>query len=178
MTISTHKFNVLVVEDNEGDFILIEDFLKEKMNNPFVQQAKSFAGATGVLDKNKQFDVILLDLSLPDISGEELVKKISKLAEQIPIIVLTGYAQKNFGVKTLSLGVSDYLLKDEFTPTELYKSIIYSIERKRINSKLKESEQKYRHIFHSSPLPMWVYEIDTLRFLDVNNAAVRHYGYS
>lgn len=178
MSVNEQIYNILVVEDNIGDFVLIEDYIREKMKHPKILQAKSFAETTEILGQNSNLDVILLDLSLPDISGEELVKRIRNMVEHIPIIVLTGYAQKNFGVKTLSLGVSDYLLKDEFTATELYKSIVYSIERIRVSSKLVESEKKYRHIFHSSPLPMWVCEVNSLRFLDVNDAAIKHYGYS
>lgn len=179
MELTSQKFKILVIEDNEGDFILIDDYLNEKMHRPLVQQSGSYANASKLLaDQKNDFDVILLDLSLPDISGEELLEKIMTLVVNTPIVVLTGYTQKDFGIKTLSMGVSDYLLKDEFTPTELYKSVLYSIERKRINAQLEKSEKKYRHIFHSSPLPMWVYELNTLRFLDVNKAAIKHYGYS
>ncbi len=43
---------------------------------------------------------------------------------------------------------------------------------------LKESEERYRQMFDSSPLPMWVFDPDTLKFLSVNDAAIKHYGYS
>jgi len=43
---------------------------------------------------------------------------------------------------------------------------------------LEESEQRYSDLFHLSPQPMWVYNVDSLKFLDVNNAAIKHYGYS
>src|SRR5690606_8890710 len=61
---------------------------------------------------------------------------------------------------------------------QLYKSITYSIERKRIHTELNESQGKYRRLFQLSPLPMWVFNTDTLMFMDVNDAAVRHYGYT
>ena len=51
-------------------------------------------------------------------------------------------------------------------------------ERKLAEQNLRESEEKYRLLFSSSPLPMWVYDINTFRFLDVNEAAISHYGYS
>ncbi len=50
-------------------------------------------------------------------------------------------------------------------------------DRKKMELTLRQSEEKYRQLFSSSPLPMWVFEISTLRFLDVNEAAVLHYGY-
>ena len=51
-------------------------------------------------------------------------------------------------------------------------------ERKRAEEALRESEQRYRALFEMNPLPMWVYDLQTLRFTAVNQAAVRHYGYT
>ena len=51
-------------------------------------------------------------------------------------------------------------------------------ERKRIEEALYDSEEQYRLLFESNPHPMWVYELETLNFLAVNNATVHHYGYS
>lgn len=51
-------------------------------------------------------------------------------------------------------------------------------ERRRFGNELRLSEKRYRNLFYLSPLPMWVYDLETLEFLDVNDAAVRHYGYS
>lgn len=50
--------------------------------------------------------------------------------------------------------------------------------RKQIEAELRESEQRYRELFLANPHPMWVYDLETMAFLDVNNAAVNHYGYS
>src|SRR5690554_545446 len=124
--------HLLVVEDNRGDLLLIEDFLFEKISNPTIQEAKTFKEAKHFLEKGDKFDAILLDLSLPDKSGEELLDEIVKISKSIPVIVLTGYADIAFGIKSLSLGIADYLLKDELTATSLHKSILYSIERKEV----------------------------------------------
>lgn len=50
-------------------------------------------------------------------------------------------------------------------------------DRKLSEIRLTESEKRYSDLFHLSPLPMWVFEIETMQFLDVNEAAIRHYGY-
>lgn len=169
---------LLVVEDNSGDLLLIEDFLFDRISSPSIQEAKTFKEAKQFLEAGNIYDAILLDLSLPDKSGEELLDEIIKVSNSIPVIVLTGYADIAFGIRSLSLGIADYLLKDELTSTTLYKSILYSIERKEIASHLKESEKRYRDLFHLSPQPMWLFDVETLGFLDVNQSALRHYGYT
>ncbi|TKC06707.1 PAS domain S-box protein [Pedobacter polaris] len=172
------KLRILVIEDNAGDFLLIEDYLTEIFDEPDVLNATTLSQAKHMITSEAALSVILLDLSLPDALGGTLVTDIVEIAKGVPIIVLTGYNDKHYGVKTLYLGVSDYLLKDELTLTNLHKSIVYSIEREIINQKLNQSEESYRKLFNLSPLPQWVYDIETLQFMDVNNAAIEHYGYS
>ena len=141
---------ILIIEDNPGDFVLIKNYLYEEFLHPAIEQAQTFAETKLKLKNNNHFDIILLDLSLPDSTGKLLVNEMVELAGSAPIIVLTGYADKDFGIKTLALGISDYLLKDDLNAIQLYKSIAYSIERRRINNELKESESKYRHLFDLS----------------------------
>lgn len=175
------SYNILVVEDNPGDCMLIEEFLEEQIVAPHLTFASSFARARNEIESQtpkKTFDVILLDLTLPDVSGEPLIREVLGLQVKIPVIVLTGYADMRFSVRSLSLGVADYILKDDLNASILYKSIIYSIERKSFINELKESERRYRELFQLTPLPMWVLDLKTQNILDVNEAATLHYGYS
>lgn len=173
------RYNILVVEDNPGDYLLVEDFLHETNLVKEIKWAKEYHSAIDLLsDQQIHFDLILLDISLPDVQGEELISKIQAYSRNLPIIILTGYPDAGFAIKSLSLGASDYLLKDLLNATVLRKSILYNIERNRIMVNLKKSEQRYSDLFHFSPLPMWVYDSKTLKFLDVNDAAIKHYGYS
>ncbi len=170
--------NILIVEDNAGDFVLVESYLDQEVM-PVIVHAKSFGEASSILSTGDvQFDVILLDLTLPDNSGEILITDIISLSAGCPVIVLTGYTDIEFCIKSLSLGVADYLIKDEISASSLYKSIVYTIERKKTIKELEESEKRYSDLFQLSPQPMWVYDSGTLEFLDVNAAAIKHYGYS
>jgi len=172
-------YHLLLVEDNLGDVLLIEEYLHEKIFNLKLTVTNTFEEAREKLTANDlRFDGIILDLTLPDLQGEALILKVKELAGDISIVVLTGYSNIEFGMKSLSLGVSDYLLKDELSPTSLYKSIIYSIGRSRISRQLKHSEMKYKELFHLSPQPMYLYNLMTLEFMDVNKAAIDHYGYT
>lgn len=173
----TRDYSILIIEDNAGDLALIEDFLFEEIEVPHIRHCFNFEAAREVL-LNNTFDIVLLDLTLPDKTGEELIRNILDLIGSSPLIVLTGYTDINFSVKSLSMGVADYLLKDDLTPTALYKSILYSIERKKKIIELQNSERHSSNLFNFSPLPMWVMDIETMRFLDVNQATVNHYGFS
>lgn len=171
-------YNILVIEDNPGDYFIVEDFLLEHIQSPNIVQATSFKKAAEILIKNSQFDVILLDLSLPDKHGQELIVEILNLAGSQPVIVLTGYADIDFSISSISQGILDYLFKDELNAITLYKSIMYAIERKKSVSKIKESEKRYSDLFHLSPQPMFLYEEKSLVLVDFNKAAIEHFGYS
>ncbi|PKQ45822.1 response regulator [Confluentibacter flavum] len=170
--------SILIIEDNLGDFVLLEDHLLEKFDAIQIFHEESFESAILTIKSDKKIDIILLDLVLPDLQGEVLAKKIQQNTTDIPIIILTGYTDIDLARKILSLGVSDFLIKDEINPEILYKSIIYSLERKSYINGLNKTKKTYQDLFNLSPQPMWLYDTSTLFFLDVNQAAIDKYGYT
>lgn len=171
-------FKILVIEDNPGDFFLIKEYILENFENPVIHHATTHSECEKILQTENDFQVILLDLSLPDGNGDDLIQRVIRLANDVPVIVLTGFSNKEFGYKSLSYGVSDYLQKDELQSSQLHKSVTYAIERQKFNHRLKNSEEKYRDLLQLSPVPMWIYDYYTSKFLYVNDAAIKHYGYS
>lgn len=168
-------YKILVVEDNLGDFVLVEEYISESFLNAQITNVTSFKEFEGtVID----FDIIFLDLSLPDKSGIDLVKAIISNNVLIPIVVLTGYTDINFAIQSLSLGISDYLLKEDLSATTIYKCIIYNIERYKTLLKIKESEQRYSDLFQLSPTSLFVYDLDSKKIMDVNNSAIQIYQYT
>jgi len=175
----TYNYKILIAEDNQGDLTLFKDYLSDFITNPTIFHTKSFRETKNEIVFNKEeIEIIFLDLTLPDISPLELLKEVIALAGNIPIIVLTGYSDFALATESISLGISDYLLKDELNSTLLYKSIIYNIERNKIVTRLKISEQRYSDLFQLSPEPMCVLDLELLKFIDVNKAALRQYGYT
>lgn len=136
---------ILVVEDNDGDFLLVKEYLMEAFPSATLYHDKRLQDAILNL-KQCTFDVILLDLTLPDSDGFDSIDQIIATAPNTPVIVLTGFANKDFGITTLSKGVSDYLLKDELNAWYLHKSIAYSMERKRIVKAIEEQNAQLREI--------------------------------
>lgn len=176
---SLPHLSVLVIEDNQGDFVLIEDYLTEKFDNVDLEHCKDFKTAeTQLQSQSTAFDLILLDLHLPDLSGIELVNEVLVRCPESIVIILTGYSDLTIATKSLSLGVSDYLMKDELNAYVLFKSVLFSNERKNQKKKLAESEKKFNDLFNLSPVPMCVYDPLTLKFKEVNTAAIDLYGFS
>jgi DNA-binding NtrC family response regulator len=167
---NNNTLSILIVEDNRGDIALIEGYLVEYLPKPEITAVSSFSEANSILkDRKSIFDIIFLDLSLPDKSGETLIGKIISSSGGCPVVVLTGNADIEFGIKSLSLGIADYLVKDEITARSLYKSVVYNIERKRIintverqNSKLQEIAWIQSHLVRA-PLARIMSLIDLIK---------------
>ena len=108
MTKDDQPLSILVIEDNPGDFMLIDDFLLEKFSAIKVIHEETFESAIAELKSFENIDIILLDLILPDMKGEQLVEKVQEHSGNIPIIILTGYSDIGLARKILSKGVSDF----------------------------------------------------------------------
>lgn len=170
---------ILIIEDNPGDFLLIRDYLEEQFSKPTILHAKKYVEAIEMLSRPETSpDVVLLDLTLPDSAGENLITGIVEHCPKSPVIVLTGYGDLEFSIRSLSLRVSDYLLKDDIDAISLHKSIVYNIERKKTGMMLEESEKRYSNLFQLSPQPMWIMDSETFAFVQVNQAFSQLYGYS
>lgn len=126
--ISHKNIPILVIEDNEGDWFLLREYLKEYFDEQHIDNCFTIASAEKLLQQNK-YAIVFLDLTLPDSGGNESIDRVNEFAPETPIIVLTGYEDQAYAVETLKKGVQDYLLKDEISAMLLLKSINYSIER-------------------------------------------------
>jgi PAS domain S-box-containing protein len=171
--------SILVVEDNPGDYFIVEDYLTDMFPACDIVHADTYQNAMSKLNSLAPiYDIILLDISLPDKSGLDLIKEVLNSAKHIPVIVLTGYENFEFSINSLATGITDYLLKDEINAYTLFKSILFSLERNKYTKTLTESQRRYTELFNLSPIPVWVYVAESLKFKDVNQAALMHYGYS
>lgn len=175
---NTTLLSILIVEDNPGDLFLLEETLRlTRLPIEKVYKARSAAEAITVLSENR-ISVVLLDLSLPDSSGFNSFININQYASTIPIIVLTGMADMDMALETMANGAQDYLIKSEFDERLLSKSIQYSIERNRIRMSLHESNESYRNLFFNNPLPIFIWDLNSFRILEVNDIAQKEYGYT
>lgn len=121
--------NILLVEDNKADAHLIQELLKKSSDFSFSLDSCTRLSEGINRLKTKNYDIILLDLSLPDSDIESTVNRMLGIPLKIPVIVLTGLDDKELALKTLKRGFQDYLIKGELNSSILTRSILYGIER-------------------------------------------------
>ncbi len=136
---------ILLVEDNRGDAILLKetfDQIDPKLYH--LTQVERLQNAITILNQD-QFDVVLLDLSLPDSHGLNSITKLKAEAPKIPIVVLTGLDDETQAALALEKGARDYLVKMRVDSTLLIRSIRYAIERH-------QSEDRLQYLTHYDAL--------------------------
>ena len=176
---NSKKLSVLIIEDNEGDFVLIEDYLIEKFKLASINRCSDFASSINFIQHSKEkISVILLDLNLPDLKGLKLINRILAYDFQIPIVILTGYSDLSTAKSSLRMGVYDYLVKDEITPAILHKTIIFALNRSGYINQIADEKRNYENLFNFSPQPTWLLDPKSLKILHANLAAQTKYGYA
>ena len=122
---------VFLLEDNQGDALLISEYLKIAFPEVTVyvsstlQEAKEF-----LVLKRKHIDLCFLDLQLPDAEGLDLARIVLKLLPpKVPVVILTGSDNEQLGIESLQLGVIDYLNKNDINSYIHKRCVNYSLER-------------------------------------------------
>ncbi len=127
---------LLLVEDNPGDARLLREmFLEQGMYNTEFTHVQSMDHAEKVLSE-RAFDVILLDLGLPDAQGLGAVRRAHAAAPSVPLVVLTGLDDDSLAAQALQEGAQDYLVKGQIDARGLLRALRYSVERKTMEEAL------------------------------------------
>lgn len=129
---SQDLFNILFIEDNRADARLLQELLLIKQDKEFkvihVETLKEALAEISNFPIN--FDVIFLDLTLPDSYGLDSLSTIIKEVSSIPIVILTNQNDDELAIEAVSKGAQDYLVKRTINAELLYRSLNYAIERK------------------------------------------------
>lgn len=170
--------SLLVIEDNPSDFLIIEQMLRSLGDNAFsVEHAVDCKSAERFL-LNGTFDLILLDLMLPDSDGIDSFFRIKSKSNQQPILILSGVKDADLALRAVQNGAQDYLMKGDFDDKWLVKAIRYAIERHRLETEALQKDQLYRHLFEENPLPHFIWNPNDKTILYANKAASEKYGYA
>lgn len=136
-----NSLRVLLVEDSPTDSRLFQHvFFRASEENWSLEFVERLSEAIDSCQM-QSFDLVLLDLNLPDSDGLNTVAKFSQAVPNVPIIILTGFDDEELALQAMSKGAQDYLVKDQVTTHLLRRSIRYSIERSQILQQLRDSEQ-------------------------------------
>ncbi|GAA4926348.1 serine phosphatase RsbU (regulator of sigma subunit) [Nonomuraea thailandensis] len=126
----SETLTLLLIEDDDGDALLVEELLKHAMAPPTIFRARSLREARAKL--TSQIQCVLVDLSLPDASRLEALDEVLAVAPpHTAVLVLTGLRDVHVGVSAVQSGAQDYLVKGDVDARLLARSIRYAMERKR-----------------------------------------------
>jgi len=173
---TSDQMRVLLIEDDPDDIILVKEALAD------VSLGKIKLEYTGRLSRglielsSHPYDVVLLDLNLPDSQGLETLKTVIKSYPKVPVVVLSGLADDITTIEAVRRGAQDYLVKGDISGPTLVRVLRYAIERKQAEAVLRESEAKYRALVETTPNGITLTDLDGKLVLCNQQTAAMH-GY-
>ncbi len=169
----TERIRLLLVEDNPIDVEMLREDLTEVENVTFdIQHFDRLRDGIQALEDN-DFDVMLLDLGLPDSQGLESFIQAHAKAKNVPIVVLSGLDDETLGIEAVRSGAQDYLVKGKSDKYALTRSLTHAVQRHQLLMELEISKEKLEALYKWIPLPTftWEREGDDFILVDKNIAA-------
>jgi PAS domain S-box-containing protein len=142
---ASKTIRLLLVEDELDYAHALKELLSAAPSSFHISHAKCFKSARTCLEKDN-FDVALLDLTLPDSAGLKTFTELNALAPDLPVIVITGMADESLALRAVREGAQDYLVKGQLDGKTLERSIRYAIERRRAEIALRSKDEFFRLI--------------------------------
>jgi PAS domain S-box-containing protein/putative nucleotidyltransferase with HDIG domain len=141
---------ILIVEDNEEHANLFGMYLERAQTHKFtVTKTGRLTSAIKELSNN-HYDLILLDLTLPESQGLDTFYELNQHADNTPIVVLSGMDDELTAVQAVRGGAQDYLVKGHADQQLIIRSIRYALERKKGEESLRDSEERFRSLIENS----------------------------
>ena len=150
--------------------------LKQDPNN-YISQCSGLNSLKRILYENCDFDILVLQLSYREQNLVEILNFVTQ-QKDLSVLIVTNSSIKRHAYEAFAIGIEDYLHVSEVNPPSIKRSIYFAIKRKEYKQQISKSEDNYKTLFHSSPLPMWVLDRYSLKYLSVNQAAIDNFGYS
>ncbi len=136
------RIKVLLIEDDTYYVDVIREML-DYASVPFFDLVRAARLSEGLQRlSSEKFDVVLLDLGLPDSRGLETFERLQDRASELPIIVLSGLSDEDVAVDAVRSGAQDYLIKGQVNADLLARAIRYAIERKRAKEKIQRHNRE------------------------------------
>lgn len=149
---------VLVIEDNPADVRLLEVALADDSRSRHdVDAVGTVRDALRLLDAY-DYDVVLLDLTLPDSDGLATFERVREAGRGLPIVILTQTEDDRLAVAAVGAGAQDYLVKGQTSPVLLGRTLRHAVERQRLVNQLRQMDRARRdfiaHAAHELRTPL------------------------
>jgi len=181
--VSITRSNILIVDDNEDHKILMEDALKQHNQNIDVMFACTGEECIHKLSK-EAFDAIIIDYSLSDMNGLEVLKSINCKENNYPVIMVTAFGDENIAVEAMKVGACDYVAKEEGYLKRLPSIVDRAVqefrlkrEKGEIEDKLRVSELRYKTLIDNMIDVVFTADKE-LNITSINLASQRVFEYS
>jgi signal transduction histidine kinase len=159
---AANLLNILLIEDNTIDAEMVSRLLGRRTvatKNPQqtnIIHVSYFQQGLELLAKNKDIDIVILDLHLPDGEGSALVQQLHEQHSDVPVVVMTGLdSDESTGVELVRHGAEDYVSKNSVTESSLHRSIRYAIERRSLDNQIKQQSEILKE--HNRELETFAY---------------------
>src|SRR6201996_3040181 len=174
---SNSPTRILIVEDDEDDFLIIEACIKDIPEKAFrIDWCYNYADALQRISR-ASYDIYFVDYLLGEKTGLELLQEAIAMGCEEPLVLLTGIGNRQVDVQAMNIGAVDFLVKSEITTEKLERSIRYALERSAYIKALRVNERKFRNIFERSKDAVFLTS-DDLVFRDVNSATCELFKYN
>ena len=173
---ATEVLRVLLVEDDEDDFVITRGLLHAAQAVRFeVEWRSTVEGGLQAL-REGAWDAVLLDQRLGATSGLDFLGRIPTDVDTPPVLLLTGQGDPALDVAAMRAGAADFLVKAELTPMLLERSLRYAVQQSRSERALRESEERFRQLAENIGAVFWLHEAATDRTVYVSPAFERIWG--
>ena len=177
-SLPTNPLHILVVEDNEGDLLILKERIKMSgIPVADIQLADTLSAATELLKQSKP-DIVFLDLFLPDSCGLESFDSLQEYMTYSAVIILSGLSDTKAAQEAIARGAQDFLAKGEFDEKLLKKTIVYSLERKRSMVRLREANERYNLVSRATHDLIWDWDLVTGQVFRDEKAIKKMFGFS
>jgi PAS domain S-box-containing protein len=171
------QIHALLIEDDPDDILLLKDSLDE-VGLGRIKLDTADRLSRGLIQLGTQnYDVLLLDLNLPDSRGLDTLTTTVKRFPRLPVVVLSGLADDAITVEAVRRGAQDYLVKGDISGPLVLRVVRYAIERKQVEAVLRASEARYRTLVETSPNGITLADLEG-RLLLCNQQAARMHGFA
>ena len=137
----SHPVKILLADDDAGHRLLIRKNLQRGTGRFDIEEADNGANCLEKI-RNEKFELVLLDYSLPDVSGLDVLAVIRKEREGIPVIMITGQGNEKVVREAIRLGASDYISKGPEFLDHLYSVVERTLSQQALKSQLDRSKKE------------------------------------